>query len=116
MKSNADKDIFYIVAKCARYWRTVPFAFIVMSQYIKWFYAKQFSKMDKHPSYHVVGCLSPDISCFKDRTWPNMARNGGMNHSIRVTLEVRLWTGNQPRTNFCSGNWAKQTMLKHNDQ
>jgi hypothetical protein len=106
------QDICYIVAKCAGYWRTVPFALIVMSQYIKWFYLKQFSNMDEHTSYHVVGCLSPGNSCFKDRIWPNKARNGGMNHSIRVILEVRLWTGNQPRTNFCSGNWARTDYAK----
>jgi hypothetical protein len=98
------KDICYIFAKCAGYWRTVPFALIVMSQYIIWFYLKQFSNMDEHPSYHVVGCLSPGFSCFKDRICPNKARNGGMNHSIRVTLEVKVWRRNQPRTNFCSGN------------
>jgi hypothetical protein len=40
------QDICYAVTKCAGYWRTVPFAVIVMSQYIKWFYLKQFSNVD----------------------------------------------------------------------
>jgi hypothetical protein len=49
------QNICYIVAKYAGYWRTLPFAVTVMSQYIKWFYLKYFSNMDEH---RVVGCLS----------------------------------------------------------
>jgi hypothetical protein len=43
------QDICYTVAKYAGYWRILPFAVIVMSQYIKWFYLKHFSNMDEHP-------------------------------------------------------------------